>query len=118
MPTGEHCWKKNSGEQLTRTINLWIPSLTRSLLSYVGRYVEWDLNLYCTLLCIATIVYLNAEPRGRPVASSMYFFLKLKILPLMKLGELRGVFGKYVDKFDRMLINNTRQMKFGINKYQ
>ena len=43
MPTGEHCWKKNSGAQWTRANNLWIPSLTRSVLNYVGRYVEWDL---------------------------------------------------------------------------
>ena len=37
---------------------------------------------------IATMLHVTAEPRGRPVASSMYFFLKQKILPLMKLGEL------------------------------
>ena len=50
MPTAEHCLKKNSGPQWARTSNLWIPSPTRSLLSYVGRYVEWDLNFYCTVL--------------------------------------------------------------------
>ena len=42
MSTGEHCWKKNSGTPWARTSNLWIPSLTRSPLSYLGRYVEWD----------------------------------------------------------------------------
>ena len=26
MSTDEHCWKKNSGTQLARTNNLWIPS--------------------------------------------------------------------------------------------
>ena len=30
---------------------------------------------------------------------------------------LRGVFGKYVDKFNRMRIKYTRQMKFWINEY-
>ena len=44
MTTGEHCWKKNSGAPWARTSKLWIPSLTRSPLSYLGRYVEWDLN--------------------------------------------------------------------------
>ena len=63
MPTGEHCWKKNSGLQWPRTSNL---------LSYIGRYVEWDLNFYCTVLYIAPMLFLTAEPRGRPVASSMF----------------------------------------------
>ena len=69
MPTGEHCWKKNSAAQWARTSNLWISSLIRSLLSYVGRYVEWDLNFYCTVIYIATMLHLTAEQRGRPVAS-------------------------------------------------
>ena len=34
------------------------------------------------------MLYLTTEPRGWPVASSMYFLLKQKILPLIKLGEL------------------------------
>ena len=35
------------------------------------------------------MLHVTAEPRGRPVASSMYFnLLKQKILPLMKFGEL------------------------------
>ena len=78
MPTGEHCWKKNSGTQWARTSNFWISSLTRSLLSYVGRYVEWDLNFYCTVLYIATMLHLAAEPRGRPVASCMYHIIFIK----------------------------------------
>ena len=88
MPTGEHCWKKNSDAPWARTSNLWIPSLTRSPLSYLGRYVERDLKFYCRVLYIAIMLHLTAEPRGRPVASSMYFLLKQKILPFMKLGEL------------------------------
>ena len=32
--------------------------------------------------------------------------------------HVRGVFGKYVDKFDRMQVKYTRNMKFGINEYQ
>ena len=90
MPTGERCWKKNSGAQWARTSNLWIPSLIRSLLSYVERYVDWDLNFYCTVLYIATKLHLTTRPRGRPVASSMYhiIFIKQKKFPLMKLGEL------------------------------
>ena len=55
MPTGEHCWKKNSDAQWARTRDLWISSLARSPLSYIGRYVEWDLNFYCTLIYIATM---------------------------------------------------------------
>ena len=40
-------------------------------------------------------------------------------LPLTKhLVSIRGVFGKYVDKFNRMRIKYTRQMKFRINEYQ
>ena len=31
---------------------------------------------------------------------------------------VRGVFGKYVDKCNRMRIKYTRRMKFCINKYQ
>ena len=34
------------------------------------------------------MLHLTAEPCGRPVASSMYFYLKQKTLALMKLGEL------------------------------
>ena len=36
----------------------------------------------------------------------------------MDLSIVRGVFGKYVDKFNRMRIKYTRQMKFCINEYQ
>ena len=32
--------------------------------------------------------------------------------------NIRGVFGKYVDKFNRMRIKYTRQMEFCINEYQ
>ena len=34
------------------------------------------------------------------------------------LKYIRGVFGKYVDKFNRMHIKYTRNMKFGINERQ
>ena len=32
--------------------------------------------------------------------------------------NIRGVFGKYVDKYNRMCIKYTRQKKFCINNYQ
>ena len=32
--------------------------------------------------------------------------------------EIRGVFGKYVDKCNRMRIKYTRQMKFCINDFE
>ena len=32
--------------------------------------------------------------------------------------DIRGVFGKYVDKFHRVRIKYTRQMKLGKNEYQ
>ena len=35
-----------------------------------------------------------------------------------KTVNIRGMFGKYVDKFNRMRIKYTRQMKFYINEYQ
>ena len=47
MPTGEYCWKKNSGAPWARTSNLCILRLTLSLLRYLGRYVKLDLNSYC-----------------------------------------------------------------------
>ena len=78
MPTGEHCWKKNSGAQWAQTSNFWITSLTRSLLSYVGRYEVWDLIFYCEVLYIATMLHLIAETRGRPVASSIYHIIFIK----------------------------------------
>ena len=79
MPTGEHCWKKNSGAPWARTSNLWIPSLTRSPLRYLGKYVKWDLNSYCIQrYSITTMLHVTAEPRGRPVASSMYFYQNRK----------------------------------------
>ena len=34
------------------------------------------------------------------------------------LMHVRGVFGKYEDKFNRMRIKYTRQMTFCINEYQ
>ena len=66
MPTGEHCWKKNSGAPWARTSNVWIQRITRSPLSYLGRYEKCDLNSCCTVLYIATVLHLTAEPRGRP----------------------------------------------------
>ena len=37
---------------------------------------------------------------------------------LILLLYIRGVFGKYVEKFNRMHIKYTRNMTFGINEYQ
>ena len=34
------------------------------------------------------------------------------------ISKIRGVFGKYVDKCNRMRIKYTRRMKFFINEYQ
>ena len=50
MLTSQQCWKKNSDAQSARTSNLWITGLTRSQLNYIGRYVEWELIFYCTVL--------------------------------------------------------------------
>ena len=45
-----------------------------------------DLNLYCTMLYIATMLYLTAEPRDRPVASSMcFFFIKTENIAVDKI---------------------------------
>ena len=37
---------------MPRTSNLWISGLTRSRLSYMGKYAERDLNFYCTVSAI------------------------------------------------------------------
>ena len=44
VPTSEHCWKKNNGAQWAGTCDLLITDLTRSQLSYVGLYVESDID--------------------------------------------------------------------------
>ena len=67
MPTGEHCWKKNSGASWARTSNLWIPSLTRSPLRYLGRYVKWDLNTVLIKRWLRCSVF--SLPTYRPSAS-------------------------------------------------
>ena len=54
--------------------NIPTPPAYGVFISQLIRYVELDLNSYCTLLYIATMLHLTAEPRGRPVASSMYFY--------------------------------------------
>ena len=55
--------------------DLWNPSLTRSPLRYLGRYVKWDLNIALYIAnSIATMLHVTAEPRSRPVDSSMYFY--------------------------------------------
>ena len=60
------------------------------LTSYVGRYVVLDLNFYCTVLYIAIMLYLTAEPRGRPVASSMYriIFIKTENIAVDEIGRV------------------------------
>ena len=79
MQTGEHCWKKNSGTPWAPTSNLWILSLTRSPLRYLGRReVGFKQLLYVQRYSIATMLHVTAEPRGRPVASSVYFYLNRK----------------------------------------
>ena len=50
----------------------------RSKLSYVGRYVEWDLSFCYTVEDIATTLRLTTKPRGRLVASSMYHIIFIK----------------------------------------
>ena len=40
--------------------------------------MKWDFNFYCTVLYIATMLHLTAEPRGRPVASCMYHIIFIK----------------------------------------
>ena len=68
MPTGEHCWKKNSGAPWARTSNLWIPSLTRSPLSYLGRVIsplrlEWyQLNDNTLVICQSETSKLGGIP--------------------------------------------------------
>ena len=78
MPTGEHCLKKNSGAQWARTQHPLDSKPNAPLLSYVGRQVEWDLNFYCTVLYIATMLHLTAEPRGGQVTPSMYHIIFIK----------------------------------------
>ena len=50
IPDNFHSNLCKGGAPWARTSNLWIPSLTCSLLSYVGRYVEWNSNFYCAVL--------------------------------------------------------------------
>ena len=69
MPTGEHCWKKNSGAPWARTSNLWITSLTRCPLSYLGRYVE-------------------LQWRPQPISLSINF---MTLIPNLTFTELRLV---------------------------
>ena len=40
--------------------------------------MEWDLNFYCTVLYLATMLHNTAEPRGRPDASSMHHIILIK----------------------------------------
>ena len=59
-------------------------------MGYVGRYVELDLNFYCTVLYIATMLHLTALPRGRLVASSMYhiIFIKTENIAVDEIGRM------------------------------
>ena len=40
--------------------------------------MEWDLNFYCTVRYVATMLHLTAEPHSRPVAWCMYHIISLK----------------------------------------
>ena len=46
------------------------------------------LNFYYTALYIATMLHLFTESRGRPVASSMYFFNKTENIAVDEIGEI------------------------------
>ena len=53
-------------------------------------YVELDLKFYCTVLYIATMLYLTALPRGRLVASSMYHIIlnKTENIAVNEIGRI------------------------------
>ena len=78
IPTGEHCWKKNSGPPWARTSNLWIPSLTRSPLRHLGRYAKWDLssfNKLCDVPCRALhYIKIVAAFRGMHVSPAKHSY--------------------------------------------
>ena len=61
-----------------------------------------------------------AMARSNESNSDMHAFIWLDYNShIKKLSEnIRGVFGKYVDKCNIMRIKYTRQVKFCINKYQ
>ena len=67
-----------------------LDSKPNALLSFVGRYVEWDLNFYCTVLYLATMLHHTAEPRGRPAASSMHhiIFIKTENIAVDEIGRI------------------------------
>ena len=52
--------------------------------------MELDLNVYCTVLYIAKMLHLTEEPRGRPVASSMYhnIFFKTENIAVDEIGRM------------------------------
>ena len=51
--------------------------------------MEWDLNFYYTVLYKGTMLHLTAEPRGRPVASSMYhIFIKTENIAVDEIGRI------------------------------
>ena len=52
--------------------------------------MEWDLNFYCTVLYIATMLHLTAEPRGKQVASGMYhiIFIKTENIAVDEIGGI------------------------------
>ena len=57
---------------------------------HMWRYVEWDLNFYCTVLYIATMLHISAESRGRPVTSRMYhiIFVKTENIAVDEIGRI------------------------------
>ena len=62
MPTGEHCWKKNSGASWARTCNIWIQSLTRSPPALPRKICEVGFK-HCTVhrYSIATMLHVIAS---------------------------------------------------------
>ena len=94
MPTGEHCWKKNSGAPWARTSNLWIPSLTRSPLRYLGRYAKLlysaivlsqcytSLRLACTIILYKQYYWAWSsicEHIILPISLKAVFFVLIKV---------------------------------------
>ena len=56
--------------------------------------MEWDLNFYCTVLYIATMLHITTEQRGRLVASRMYhiMFIKKENIAVDEIGRIIYVY--------------------------
>ena len=87
MPTGEHCWKKNSGAPWARTSNLWIPSLTRSPLRCLGRYVNWDLNTVLYIAIVKPQCYTSLQNRAVDKLNQACTFIKTENIAVNEIGR-------------------------------